>query len=87
MLEQPGIKEKQLELVQLIKGAKRMLHLGDIVDAVKHTGCNNMVFVCFLLEIFEGIQCQVSILEDDTAESEGGLCLRQPGGSLRARRN
>ena len=38
VLEQPGIKEKQLELVQLIKGGEGMLHLGNIVDAVEHTG-------------------------------------------------
>ena len=38
VLEQPCIKQEQLELIELVKGGKGMFHLGDIVDAVEHTG-------------------------------------------------
>ena len=40
VFKKAGIKHKQLELIQLIKSGKRMLHLGDIVDTVQHTGRN-----------------------------------------------
>ena len=36
LLEQSSIKDKELELIQLVKGGKRMFHLGDIVDPVQH---------------------------------------------------
>ena len=38
MLEQAGVKHEEFELVQLVKGCQGMLHLGDIVDAVQHSG-------------------------------------------------
>lgn len=38
MLEQAGIKDKQLELIQLVKGGQRVLHLGDVVHPVQHPG-------------------------------------------------
>ena len=38
LLEQSGIKDKELELIELVKGRQRMLHLRYIVDAVQHTG-------------------------------------------------
>ena len=36
VLKQSCIKEKELELVKLVKSRKRMLHLGNIVDAIEH---------------------------------------------------
>ena len=38
VLEQSGVKYEELELIQLVKGRKRMLHLGNIVDAIEHSG-------------------------------------------------
>ena len=38
VLEQSGVKNKEFELIELVKSRKRMLHLGNIVDTIKHTG-------------------------------------------------
>lgn len=38
VLEQAGVKDKQLELIQLIKGGQEVLHLGDIINPVQHPG-------------------------------------------------
>lgn len=38
LLEQPGVKNKELELIQLVEGGKGMLHFGDVVDPVQHPG-------------------------------------------------
>lgn len=40
VLEQPCIKQEQLELIELVKGRKRMFHLGNIIDTIEHTGRN-----------------------------------------------
>lgn len=37
VLEQAGIKQEELELIQLVKGGEGMLHFGDVVDAVQHS--------------------------------------------------
>ena len=38
LLEQSSVKDKELELIQLVKSGKRMLHFGDIVDPAQHPG-------------------------------------------------
>ena len=43
MLKKTGIKNKQFELIQLIKRGQRMLHFRNIIDAVEHS-CGNKPF-------------------------------------------
>ena len=38
VLEQSCIKQEEFELIELVKGRKRMLHLGDIADSIEHSG-------------------------------------------------
>ena len=38
VFEQTGVEHEEFELVQFVKGCQGMLHLGDIVDAVQHSG-------------------------------------------------
>ena len=38
VFEEAGVKEEELEMIQPVKSGKRMLHPGDIVDAMDHTG-------------------------------------------------
>ena len=35
VLEQAGIKQEELELIQLVKGGEGMLHFGDVIDSVQ----------------------------------------------------
>ena len=40
VFEQAGIEQKELELIQLVKGGEGMLHFGDIIDTVQHSRRN-----------------------------------------------
>ena len=76
MFEQSGIKEKELELVKFVKSGKRMFHLRDIIDAVKHPGRNKPFDRFFKIPRFASLPnstidklfIRFGELGDDTAE-------------------
>ena len=68
MLEQPGVKDEEFELIQLIKCGQRVLHLGNVVDPVQHSSRN---------EPFDGffkVPCPAAFPDSAVHEFFVGLC-------------
>ena len=68
MLEQPGVKDEEFELIQLIKCGQRVLHFGNIVDSVQHSGRNEP------LNGFFKVPCSATFPDSAVHKFFIGLC-------------